>query len=155
MFDLAEKRLAWIPVKWPGFASAGDDVGRPVEHEVELRVELPDLDRFATLFMDPVAEDGTKLPNRTDADFDEWKAGKVDDDRRADELVVDWRKVMNAGTPVPFTPEAMRKLLRVPNFSRSFFESYAAAYAGREKLRAGNSEGSLETGPSGEPAANG
>lgn len=151
MFDLAEKRLVWIPVTWPGLASDGDKLAEPVEHKAEFQVELVDLDRFQFLFLNPVAEDGGKLPWANDEAFDAWKSGKVTDRFRAAELTADWRGIARGGVKVPYSAEAMSVLMGKPNFPAAYFAAYMLAYNAIKETRAGNSEGSPETGSTGEP----
>jgi hypothetical protein len=151
MFDLAEKRLVWISVTWPGLASEGDKLAEPVEHKAEFQVELVDIDQFQFLFVSPIAEDGTKHLWATDEAFAAWSKGEVNDRYRARELTSDWRGIASNRVKVPYSPDAMNALMGKPNFSKAYFQAYMEAWNAIAETRAGNSEGSPETGSTGEP----
>lgn len=140
MFDLAEKRTVWIPVRWNGVrASEADALAENVTHEIECNVELLDKDRLRDVF----------YPERPDDD-DPSEAEKLDRDLEKFLAVVsDWRKVANGGASAPFSPENARRLLGVPMFATGFEESYIAAWSGQLELREKNSEGSSATGAAG------
>jgi hypothetical protein len=153
MFDLADKRLAWMPVKWPGFVSRGDEPGEVVDYEAVFQVELVDIDRFQFLFMNPINDDGEKHAWATDEAFEAWKKGEVDDKFRGRELVNNWRGIASGGTSVAYTPDNMNRLMGKPNFAVAFFTEYTKAYRAIKETRSGNSDASPETGSTGEASA--
>lgn len=128
-FDLAAKRLAWLPVKWKGFASSGDEPGQVVEHEIEVQVELVEREEFARLFVQP---DPEAEPDKA-AQFN-----RLTDLERFNTVASNWRKVVAGTTSIPFNPENVAKLMGVPNFPLAFFQSYANAWQAIPETRAGN-----------------
>lgn len=133
MFDLTDRPLHWISVKWPGLAQDDDAnlTSQPTEHEVELRVELVDREEAKDLFP---------------AVFD------LDDRQQPEEMVVfkrivkDWRKVVARGAVVKMTEANIGKMLRVPMFGAAFTNAYIAALGGRVEVREKNSNGSPSNG---------
>jgi len=149
MFDLTAKRLVWIAVNFRGVKSEGEAVAEAIEHTIEVRVELVDLDEFGRLFIDPRNEDGTPntdaVPAATPERLEEWD--RMNDTDRAIAIVSDWRGVVSNGKPVPFSVDALRLMMRVPNFAVGLFRvAYPKAYAGIKDTRQGNSESSPAVG---------
>jgi len=148
-FDLTAARLAWIEVTFASVASQGDALAERIEHTVELQVDLVDLDEFSRLFISPLDQDGNPKPDAnppaTPERLEEW--ANIDDTARALAIVKDWRKVKSGGVVVPYSDDAMRKMMRVPNFAAALFlEAYPKAYAGISATRLGNSDGSPANG---------
>ena len=140
MFDLADKRMVWIPVRWPGVAAPdAEGVAQNVEHEIECFVELLDKDRLKEVF----------YPER-DEDDDPDEAEKLERDLgKFMAVVTDWRKVKSGGASAPFNKDNARKILKVPMFASGFEESYIAAWSGQLEIREKNSDGSSATGSAG------
>lgn len=132
MFDLADKRLVWIPIKWPGVkpGEKDGDVAQNTVHEIECQVELVDAARLKELF-----PKGQNLDATSDKVFKAFKA-----------LVHDWRKVKIGTKSAPMTDEHIRAILRVPMFASGFEGSYVDAWTGQLEEREKNSEGSSDDG---------
>lgn len=148
-FDLTAARLIWIPVPFAGMQSTGDALAEPIEYTVELQVDLIDLDEFSRLFVSPLDADGNPrpdaIPPADDRRIAEWS--RIDDTYRALAIVKDWRGVKSGGVTTPFSEAALRKMMRVPNFSQALFlRAFPTAYAGIKDTRLGNSEGSPANG---------
>lgn len=144
MFDLADKRLAWIKVRFPGFRSNGDAPGEVVEHEIELQVDLVDRDEFGRLFLRPDEAEKPEEAKAYDAltELDRFKS-----------VVSNWRGVAMNGASVSFTDDHIKRLLNVPNFGDGFNTAYLLAWQGKADTRTGNSNGSLANGQASGPAA--
>jgi hypothetical protein len=126
MFDLVDRPLVWIPVKWEAVAPGPDDgLAVTVEVEVHILVELIDRKEFKRLFL---SED-----DAPESDIIE-------------RVVRNWRKVTERGAAVPYSPEKMAVLLEAPGFAKAFGDSYVAAMAGRGETREKNSESSPNNG---------
>lgn len=140
MFDLADRPLVFIPVKWtvlkPGETKDGEE-GLAVEQEavVEVEVEIKDRTELLALFEDTFGEtegvegaevDGTRL------------TGRELEVKRFMAVVKRWRKVVNGSKPLELNEENARKLLAVPGFASAFETSYLAACAGKADIRKGN-----------------
>jgi hypothetical protein len=148
-FDLTAKRLVWIKVHFAGVVSDGDAVAEPVEHSIDVRIELVNLDEFGRLFVSPLDDEGNPNPDAVPAPtperLEEWD--KMNDTDRALAIINDWRGVVSNGTPVPFSEEALRVMMRVPNFAVGLFRTaYPRAYAGLKDTRSGNSASSPANG---------
>lgn len=138
MFDLLDRPLHWITVKWPGLAQGEDEsaLSQRTDHEVELRVELLDREEVKTFF--PAAFD---LP-------DDGAPGELEIFKR---VTKEWRKVVAKGRPVTMDDANMALLLKAPMFGAAFTESYLKAMGGRVEIREKNSQGSPGIGPAGDP----
>lgn len=135
VFDLLDRPLVWIEVRWPGLKPGPEGgLAEEVEHVIELQVEVVDRDRLIELF---ALEEGMT---------------PVDDLTAFRELVKDWRKIVAAGNPLPFEEANIKRLLALPSFSTSLQAAYLGACAGKAKLREGNSEGSRVNGRAGDSA---
>jgi hypothetical protein len=150
MFDLTARRLVWLPVTFKGMQSVGDALAEPVDHTIELQVDLVDLDEFGRLFVSPLDDEGNPRPDAvppaTPDRVKEWN--EINDVYRAKAIVTDWRKVKSNGSTLPFSTDALEKLMKVPNFNTALFmNAYPTAYAGMKDTRLGNSEGSPVNGP--------
>jgi len=135
MFDVLDRPLLWIPVRWPGLKPSGPDglgVAEAVENEIEILVELKDAD-------------GVKL--LTDPDEEEAKTPKID---AFMSFATDWRKIKSGGTPLPFSRENADLLIKrqLPFFD-AFRLAYINAMLGRVETREGNSDASPQDGPAG------
>ncbi len=138
MFDLTDRPLHWIPVKWPGLAQDADEslTSQPVEHEIELRVELLDKEEAKDFF--PAVFDLADRPIPEEADVFK-------------RVVKAWRKVASAGRPVPMTDENIAVLLRVPMFGAAFTGAYISALGGQVEVREKNLKGSPSSGRAADP----
>lgn len=148
-FDLTAKRVIWIPVTFAGMSSVADAIAEPIEHKVELLVELVDLDEFSRLFVSPLDDDGNPrpdaIPPATPERIAEWET--INDTTRALAIVQDWRGVKDGPRNVPFTEAGLRSLMVVPNFAVGLFlRAYPTAYAGMKETRLGNSDSSPANG---------
>lgn len=135
MFDIADKALVWIPVRWPGLKANEDELAEPVENEIDVLAEIVDRDKLRVIF--PGGED----PNEGDP-----AAQREAEKEKFLALVHDWRKLKNGGSPLPFTPDNVDKLLAVPMFATGFERSYIAAWTGQVEYREKNSESSSSGG---------
>lgn len=141
-FDLLDKPLIYIPVKWPGLKADDNGDAVAVEHTVDVQVEMLDVD--------PLNE-WVKSSTAIAADADR-------DARREHErgsfktLARNWRGVVAKGKALPFTDENIDKLLQVPGFVDAFGNAYITAWSGKAELREGNSVGSPANGPAVEPS---
>lgn len=138
MFDLTDRPLHWIVVKWPGLSQDDTDdrlTSQPVEHAIELRVEIVDRAEAKDLFP-AVFDIGLPQP-------EEIVVFK--------RVVKDWRKVVSKGVPVKMTEANIRKLLEVPMFGASFTAAYISALGGRVEIREKNSGGSPSNGQADDP----
>jgi len=140
-FDLTDRRLVWIPVTWAVMQSIGDALAEPVERTVELQIDLVDLDEFGRLFVSPLDENGDPKPDAvppaTPERVQEWKG--INDTVRALAIVNDWRKVKSGGRVIPYSEDAMAKLMRVPGFAAALFlDAFPKAYAAVKETRQGN-----------------
>lgn len=136
MFDLAQKRLVWIPVSWPGVKPGADEgaVAENTTHVIECQVELVDAGELAKLF-----PKGERFEATSPKVFEAFKA-----------LVHNWRGV-NLGTKsAPMTDEHIQAMLRVPMFAGGFESSYVDAWTGQIETREKNSGDSSDAGPAGE-----
>lgn len=129
MFDLLDRPLHWIPVKWPALVPAKKDSELSVagEVEIELRVEIVDVDEAKKLFPELFGVKDAEGPD----DFDIFK-----------KVVREWRKIKSNGRAVPMTDDNIRLLLKTPCFASAFGRSYVAALAGQKEVRSGNSNAS-------------
>lgn len=138
MFDLTDRPLHWITVKWPGLAQdeGGESLlSSPTEHEIELRVELVDRDVAKDLF-----------PNVFDEDRPQPEEVTV-----FKRTVKDWRKIVSGGRPVKFTEANIKRLLEVPMFGAAYVAAYIQALGGRVEIREKNSQGSPSNGRAADP----
>src|SRR5690349_6069663 len=100
MFDLAARRLVWIPVSWPGVQPGeGEELASNTQHEIRCQVELLDKEAIKEVL-------GAE--------------SKLTELERFKRLVHDWRGVTNGGAAVPMTDENISVMLRVPRFSDGF-----------------------------------
>jgi len=135
MFDLLDRPLVWIPVKFRGLKQEDESgLAVSVEYEVEVQVEIVDRDEFRRLFQ---PEEGTP---------------KLDEMAIATRVVHGWRKVRAGGRPLDFNSDNLAKMLRVPNFALALELAYLEAFQGKAKVREGNSEGSQPGGRADEQA---
>lgn len=137
MFDLADRPLVFIPVKWAVLKPGEGEDAIAVESEavIEVEVELKDRDELLTLFDDKFGEvsgeDGAVVEGKR-------LTGRELEVKRIMAIVRRWRKVMNGNKPLEFNEENLRKLLAVPGFATAFENAYLAACAGRVEIRKGN-----------------
>lgn len=137
MFDISEKRLAWIPVDFTMLKSDGDDLAVPVTYTIELQVDLVDKDEFKKIWVMPDPED------EPEAFVEFTKMGELG---RFKMLVHNWRGVVSGGRSVPFTDENIERMIAVPMFTQGFNIAYPNAWSGRAETRAKNSEDSPANG---------
>lgn len=126
MFDLLEKPLVWISVKFPGLAqeAEGEGTATLVEHRIELCVEIVPRDEFRALFLNNLEAKGEP-------------AAEIDVFKR---VVSGWRKIVADRKPVPFTDDNIVRLLNVPGFATAFGTAYLQAWQGQVETREGNSD---------------
>jgi len=139
MFDLLSRPLVFIPVKWPGIAEGENGEAIEIEHEIDVQVEI----------LDRVEFDKWIDLNRKDAD--------TKDVDPAAELEIfkivakGWRRIKLNGSAVQFTDDNIARLLAFPGFVSAFGLEYMEVWAGRVKVREGNSDGSSANGQADEP----
>ena len=139
MFDLLDRPLHWLPFKWPGLAPDPENenaLSKPVEHEIELRVELVTKDELVELFP------------RMFGDEDKPVLPELEIFKR---IVKGWRKIKHGGRVPEFSDENISLLLQAPMFSASFATTYVAAVGGKVDIREGNSDGSPSGGRADDP----
>jgi len=158
LFDILDRPLHWITVKWPGLSQQGGDenaLSVPVEHEVELRVELVDRDEVQDIFPKMFrGEDATVMDPTVLAKADELIAA---DPSLARDSAIEiaaflritkgWRKIKAGGRVPEFNVENVRLLLKVPMFGPAFTGAYVAALGGKAAIREGNLSDSPANGP--------
>src|SRR5215213_11233961 len=129
MFDLLDRPLHWIPVRWKSLLTSTKKSGLSTagEHEIELQVELVDRDEARKMFPVLFGDEETEPPEG----FDVFKR-----------VVKDWRKIKAGGKAVELSDENIRALLNVPCFEAGFAIAYVTALAGQAEVREGNSSGS-------------
>jgi hypothetical protein len=146
MFDLAEKRLVWIPIVWKGLVQKDPKaLAEPVEFQIEVLTEIVGNERLQEIFGGNIEDDDT----------DEEKARKLHGQQmtnlaRFKALVSDWRHVRSGGQEVSFEDQYIDMLLKKPNFALGFDTSYLRAYSGQIELAEKNSDDSSGSGQPGE-----
>jgi hypothetical protein len=156
MFDLADRPLVWIPVKWSVLRPGARPKAVAIESEVSIEVEVEILDRdelvelFSGYFSDETvaavksdeepAADPAEEPD--DAAAEELPAPEPSERelevKRFLRVVKSWRKVKEGGRDLDLNEENARKMLRVPGFASAFEGRYLAACAGKADIRRGN-----------------
>lgn len=138
MFDLADRALVWIPVKWGILKPSDKPDGIAVEHEVsiEIEVEIKDRDELVALTSEMFGNDGLESDNLTVEQI----AAKSREKELSQfmSIVQSWRKFKNGGKEVEFSIDNARKLLAVPGFLNGFQQAYFSACAGKIETRKGN-----------------
>lgn len=143
MFKIVEKRRAWWPVKFGGVT----EEGRVVENKIELRFLIPDEDELAALLV-TVKELSAGLPAALSGELG-GEAGSVAIDNAAapsetyaaivEMIADDWRGVGGEnGEPLPFAPENVGRLMRVPNVFMATMAGFRACRAAAPEIRSGN-----------------
>jgi hypothetical protein len=152
LFDLLDKPLHWISVKWPALLAPEDDsnLSQPGEHEVELRVELVDREeaiwRLPALFGEDDKPRGKPPEICASKDNpEEWGPSPTSFDTFK-RVVHSWRKISAKGRKVEMTDDNIRLLLSAPMFEAAFAIAYVSALGGRTQVREGNSGGSASGG---------
>lgn len=138
MFDLSDRPLVLIPVKWavlrPGRGKGATAV--PQDITIKVEVELKDRDELVELFPEyldggwPIVED--EAPEETRA-----RTLNLEVDRFM-KLVQSWSGVVDNGSPVEISPEVVAAMMKRPGFSQAFDKAYFAACAGKLETRKGN-----------------
>lgn len=143
MFDLAERPLVWIPVKWPVLKPTGK-AGLAKEHtaHIEIEIELLDRDDLIDLFDHRFSEsDDVEQDESVEDEQDEKVARIASRDRevaRFKRVVKQWRLVADAGKALELNDENIRRMLGVPGFVTAFEAAYLTACAGKAEVRRGN-----------------
>lgn len=139
-FDLLDRPLVFIPVRWSGLKPADDGTAEVVEHLVEIQVDILDKDEIA---------EWLKLSN-----------GTVDEDKQREHalnvfrtVAKGWRKIKAKGRAVEFDDENIYRLLRWPGFDTAFSTAYWEAWQGRTETREKNSASSPADGRADESSA--
>ena len=146
MFDLAAKRLVWIPIVWKGLVQRSPDaLAEPTEFEIQVLAELLTREEMQAIFGGEVSdEDSPEERDRKEA------GAKLTSLDRFKKLVSDWRNIKMGGTDAAFTDENIGKLITLPNFALGFDTSYLTAWSGQIALAEKNSADSSGSGPPGE-----
>jgi len=141
-FDLLDKPLIYIPVKWPGLKADDNGDAVAVEHTVDVQIELLDVD---------LLNEWLAASDKIAADADT-AARRIHDRETFKTVAKNWRGVSSNGKNVPFTDDNIDRMLQVPNFASGFGVAYRNAWSGQAELREGNSAGSPANGPAVEPS---
>ena len=157
MFDLLDRPLHWILVKWPGLIPPKEDenaVSTPGFFEIDLRVDLLDREeaiwRFPALFgLDDEDPDADRSGNawKSLLAYREEHGPTPDLFESFKHIVHDWRGVNASGRRVKIDDDNIRKLLAAPMFEGAFKQAYILALGGMVEEREKNSEGSPKGGP--------
>lgn len=152
MFDLLAKPLLWIPVIWDGLAPGeGEEVAQPIEHRIDVQVEILDRDAFTEWLRGGTADAGTAA-DADDEAFD--PAARAAHELASFKAVAsNWRKVVAGGAALPFNDENVALMLRVPGFVPAFGQAYVKAFRGQAEERVGNSESSPNNGRADAPSS--
>lgn len=137
MFDLSDRPLVFIPVKWTVLRPGEGDEALAVETEavIEVEVDIKDRDELLAMFDDRF---GTE-PGVEGAEIDGKRlTGRDLEVARFLAVVKRWRKVLAGGRPLELNAENVRKMLALPGFSSAFETAYLAACAGKADIRKGN-----------------
>lgn len=137
-FDLLDRPLVFIPVKWAGIGKTDDGGAIRVDHVVDIQVELLDRDEFSDWIIE-----ANKDVEREDRAAHELATIK--------KVAKGWRKIKAGGRDVAWNDENLAKLLLWPGFVTAFGEAYMTAWRGELETRTGNSDGSPGIGLAGEP----
>lgn len=138
-FDLLDRPLLYIPVKWPGLGVDDDGKAKPVEHSVEVQIELLDSDE-ANAWIDESSKEPEDVAARDAHSLASFKR-----------VAKGWRGVKAGTRTADFSDDNIARMLRAPGFSYAFGTAYAEAMRGKVAIREGNSDGSPAPGPAGEP----
>jgi hypothetical protein len=141
MFDLADRPLVWIPVKWTVLRPGEGDKEEAVETEVSIKieVELKDRDDIAELSVKMFGLDPEEKPEASIADqLKDAKKGREKEVELFMQLVTNWKGVKKSGVDVDFNAENVRAMLGVPGFWGAFQSAYMSACVGKRETRKGN-----------------
>lgn len=137
MFDLSDRPLVWLPIKWtvvrPG--EGEDALAVEVEAAVEVEVELKTRDELLAMFEEKFSdEEGVESAEVGG----ERLKGRELEAKRFETVVKRWRKVVDGGKPLELNKDNIRRMLGVPGFASAFETAYLAACAGKVDIRRGN-----------------
>lgn len=137
MFDLSDRPLVFIPIKWAVLRPGEGDDALAVETEatIDVEVEIKDRDELLALFEDTFGTEPGVEGAKVGA---ERLTGRDLEAKRFLAIVKRWRKVMNGGKPLELNEENVRKMLALPGFASAFENAYLAACAGKADIRKGN-----------------
>lgn len=140
MFDLSDRPLVFIPVKWtvlrPGEEKDGvEGLAKELEVAIEVEVEIKDRDELISLFDDKFGDDLDTEGAEVDG---ERLTGRELEVKRFLAVVKRWRKVVEKGKPLELNEANARKMLLVPGFLSAFETAYLSACAGKADIRKGN-----------------
>jgi hypothetical protein len=143
MFDLADRRLVWIPVLWDILKPSETDGEVSVSHgvSIEIEVDIKDRDELVEIASEMLglgssAKDEDELKDLNTVEIA--ARGRELETQQFLKLVSNWRKFYLSGKPVEFTPENVKKLLAVPGFLAAFQTAYFKACSGKVETRKGN-----------------
>lgn len=147
MFDLAEKRIAWIPIVWKGVRQPADPdaLAEPCDFEIQVLAEIVSRERLQEIFEGADEEDDTDEVKARRA-----KARELSEIDRFKTLVSNWRNLRLGGQPAEFNDQNIQALLGFPNFAWGFTTSYLKAWGGQIELAQKNSADSSGSGQPGE-----
>jgi hypothetical protein len=143
MFDLSDRPLVWIPIKWTALKRPDDDpAGLAIEAEFtfDCEVEVLDRDELVKLFGDDLG---------LEREAGEARAGDQAGDNppptkrelevaRFLKVVKAWRKVKDGGRDLELNAENVGRVLARPAVVSAFETAYLAACAGKADIRRGN-----------------
>lgn len=150
MFDLSDRPLVWIPVKWAALkpGTGTKKLATEGEHLIEVEVELLERDDVVKVFNDYMSDELVALAERNSDEAEtrgdeiaaklEGLTGRTLEVNRFLSLVRSWRKVVDQGQAVELNEKNVRKLMQSPGFATAFEAAYLAGIAGKLKTRSGN-----------------
>lgn len=145
MFDLAQKRIVWIPITWRGLVQKDEDaLAEATDFQIEVKAEILDEDAIRETFS-PAPTDDMDEEARKVAE----KSAQLTNVEKFRRVVSGWRGVKNGVQDLAFTDENIALMLKLPNFQLGFETSYLMAWAGRIALAEKNSGSSSDSGQQG------
>jgi hypothetical protein len=181
MFDLLDRPLVYVTVKWPGVKAGDQGEAVPVENSVEIQVELLDdvevQDWIHEGQRDPHAAERADLIERLNANAARLDAGEPGAGAEAVALAAEdaalrkrdqaanaardlaafkkvakgWRGIKHNGRAADWSDANIAALLAVSGFGNAFGTAYLATWRGQVEIREKNSEGSPANGQAVEP----
>lgn len=138
MFDLSDRPLVWVPVKWsvlrPGRGAKATAI--PTDVTIKVEVELLDREQLAEFYPEIVGE---SLPVVEDETPQEARTRHMDAEvSRFMRVVNAWSGVKNGTADVELSEDVVRQMMLRPGFSIAFDKAFIAACAGKLETRRGN-----------------
>jgi len=180
-FDLLDRPLVFIPVRWKGIGADENGVAILIDHEVEIRVEMLDdkqfldwsrlmsADKFrgerndlnervalAQVQLAGGSEGVGKILTELQNALDDLNVRAQAESDRVDvesfkAVAREWRKILAGGNRPVFNDDNIARLLQWPGFGKAFGDAYVQTWKREAEIREGNSVGSPANGPAGGP----